>query len=106
MADKPLARVIQSGDLRMDCVRRRFSRSGEFIDLTPREFDLLKALMRRSGDVLSREHLLTYVWGKATSVNPNNVETLIRSLRAKMDHKWPSRVIQTVRLQGYRLKSQ
>ena len=79
-------------------------RSGDLVALTPMEFDLLIALLRRQGAVASRLELLKEVWGHSSAVLTRTVDTHIGELRRKLEHD-PStpRHILTVRKAGYRL---
>lgn len=75
------------------------------IDLTPREFELLAALMRHAGKVLSRDQLLREAWGWEYLVETKTVDTHVKRLRDKLDQAGvdPS-LIETVRGYGYRFK--
>ena len=79
-------------------------RGGRAVPLTPMEFDLLVALLRRRGAIVSRVELLTSVWGHSSSVLTRTVDTHIGELRRKLEAD-PSapRHILTVRKAGYRL---
>ncbi|MBA2305726.1 MAG: winged helix-turn-helix domain-containing protein [Acidobacteria bacterium] len=78
--------------------------SAEAVGLTPMEFDLLLALVRRKGAVASRIELLAEVWGHSSAVLTRTVDTHIGELRRKLERD-PSapRHILTVRKAGYRL---
>jgi DNA-binding response OmpR family regulator len=74
------------------------------VQLTPKELDLLLALLRRDGAVASREELLAEVWGYAPSVVNRTVDTHVAELRRKLERRPSSPVhILTVRKAGYRL---
>lgn len=93
---------IQVADLRLDLARRSARRGEQPIELSPREFDLLLALARAEGRVLSRGELLREVWGIDSEPSTNLVDVHIGRLRRKLDaHGTP--LIQTVRGEGYRL---
>jgi DNA-binding response OmpR family regulator len=93
---------IQVADLRLDLARRSARRGEQPIELSPREFDLLLALSRAEGRVLSRAELLREVWGIDSEPSTNLVDVHIGRLRRKLDaHGAP--LIQTVRGEGYRL---
>jgi len=96
---------LASGDLRLDVLGRRAFREGKEIALAPREFDLLATLMRSAGAVLSREFVLTRVWGADFSGDPRTVDVHVRWLREKIerDPSRPERII-TVRGVGYRFE--
>jgi len=70
--------------------------------LTPKEFDLLQALMEAAGRVLSREHLLDHVWGytRAGEIESRTVDVHVRRLRAKLGSE--GRRVTTVKGVGYR----
>ncbi len=98
----PLATRLVAGALALDVERREASLEGEPIDLTAREFDLLKLFMTHPRQVLTRRTILDQVWGMDFYGGDNNVEVYIGYLRAKLgDHD--RRLIRTVRGIGYRL---
>jgi two-component system OmpR family response regulator len=90
-------------DLEMDLVRRRVTRSGQQIELQPREFKLLEVLMRNEGRVVTRTMLLERVWGFHFDPKTSVVETHISRLRAKVDRPFDMPLIHTVRNTGYSL---
>jgi DNA-binding response OmpR family regulator len=91
------------GDLRLDRARRRVWRGADEVRLTAREFDVLEALVRRAGQVLSKSDLLDDVWHSDFEGDPNVVEVYVRRLRRKVDDPFGRRSIETVRGAGYRL---
>ena len=76
---------ISSGDLRIDFGRRAVTIRGEDVRLTYVEFEILAALARSPGRVLSRETLLEHVWGDAEYRDPRTVDVHIRHLREKLE---------------------
>ncbi len=96
---------LAAGDLTLDLLARRASREGVEIKLTHREFDLLAELMRNAGAVLSRDLLLTRVWGYDYGGDSHTVDVHIRWLREKIeaDPSAPKRIT-TVRGVGYRFE--
>jgi DNA-binding response OmpR family regulator len=94
-----------SGNIHLDLVSRRVFLGDEELQLAPREFELLATLMRNQGAVLTRELLLTRVWGSEFIGDPRTVDVHIRWLREKVeqDPSSPER-IQTVRGVGYRFE--
>ncbi|HEX9393262.1 MAG TPA: helix-turn-helix domain-containing protein, partial [Gemmatimonadales bacterium] len=80
-------------------------RQGKAVTLTPKEYDLLIALLRRQGAVASRTELLTEVWGYRASVLSRTVDTHVAELRSKLeqDAAQPKHIL-TVRKAGYRLE--
>lgn len=97
--------TIQVADLEMDLMRRRVTRAGRRIDLTPKEFGLLELLMRRRGEVLPRSLIASLVWDMNFDSDTNVIEVAMRRLRAKVDEGFDARLIQTVRGMGYVLES-
>jgi two-component system, OmpR family, response regulator len=91
------------GDLRVDRSRRRAWRGEREVALTAREFDVLEALVRRAGQVLSKYDLLDDVWQSDFDGDPNIVEVYVRRLRRKVDDPFGRRSIETVRGAGYRV---
>jgi DNA-binding response OmpR family regulator len=91
------------GDLHIDPARRRAWRGAEEVTLTAREFDVLEALVRRTGEVLSKDRILAAVWDSDFAGDPNIVEVYVRRLRRKLDEPYGRRSIETVRGAGYRI---
>jgi len=96
---------LVSGDLRLDLTAHRAWRQAVEIALAPREFDLLAALMRHRGAVLTRDLLLARVWGEDYPGDARTVDVHIRWLRQKVeeDPSEPRRIL-TVRGMGYRFE--
>ncbi len=95
------AEVIKVADLEIDTVHHRAYRGGKRIDLTPKEFQLLSLLARRSGEILSRAIIAEQVWDMNFESDSNVVDVHIRRLRAKVDVPFERKLIQTVRGIGY-----
>ena len=93
------------GEIEVDPATRTVSRSGCPVALTPMEFDLLLALIRRRGTVASRMDLLKEVWGHSAAVLTRTVDTHVAELRRKLerDAALPRHIL-TVRKIGYRLQ--
>jgi len=95
---------LQVQDVVMDEGTREVRREGRAIELSAREFDLLRLLMMHPNQVLPRNRILDQVWGYNFFGDANNVEVYIRYLRQKLgDGK--HQLIQTVRGVGYRIKA-
>jgi DNA-binding response OmpR family regulator len=92
--------VLSAGDVRLDLMTRRASVGERSVELTAREFSLLETLLRHADRVLSREQLLSHVWGYSFDPTTNLVNVYINSLRRKLG----ADVIETVRGVGYRLR--
>ncbi|MEV6288400.1 response regulator transcription factor [Kribbella sp. NPDC051770] len=97
----PDATILQVGDLSLDLRTRRASIDGRTVDLTAREFLLAEVFCRHPDQVLSREQLLSQVWGFDFDPGSNVVDVYIRYLRKKLG---PTK-IQTIRGMGYRLRT-
>jgi two-component system, OmpR family, copper resistance phosphate regulon response regulator CusR len=91
-------------DLEVDLAKRRAIRSGQRLELTPKEFNLLALLLRRRGDVLSRTVLAEQVWDINFDTDTNVVEVAVRRLRSKLDDPFPKKLLHTVRGMGYVLE--
>lgn len=102
-AGTPRAEQLVVGDLVLDPVGRSCGRDSQRIDLTPREFALLEALMRNAGEVVSKTTLLDTVWGIDFTGDPNVVEVYVGYLRRKIDKPFGRSTLETVRGMGYRL---
>ena len=92
-------------DLQLDPRRRRVERAGKQIELTAREFDVLELLMRKTGEVLSKQDVLDAVWDFTFDGDPNIVEVYVARLRRKVDDPFDPALITTVRGAGYRLEA-
>jgi two-component system, OmpR family, response regulator len=94
---------VEVGDLRIDPGQRRAWRGDVALTLTTRELDVLEFLVRRAGQVLSKQDILAGVWEYDFDGDPNIVEVYIGRLRRKVDEPFRRRSIETVRGAGYRL---
>jgi DNA-binding response OmpR family regulator len=96
---------LTSGDLALDLTARRATKGGAELKLSHKEFDLLAELMRNRGAVLSRDLLLTQIWGYDYFGDSRTVDVHVRWLREKIedDPSDPQRIV-TVRGVGYRFE--
>ncbi|HEY0774797.1 MAG TPA: response regulator transcription factor [Nocardioidaceae bacterium] len=101
-SEKPNARedVLEAGALRLDLRTRRATRGGRDVELSAREFKLAEIFMLNPGQVLSREQLLSHVWGYDFDPGSNVVDVYVGYLR----RKFGAETIKTVRGMGYRLE--
>jgi DNA-binding response OmpR family regulator len=99
-ADQP--NLLTAGDVRLDVRTRRATVGGRTVELTAREFALLETFLRHADQVLSREQLLSQVWGYFFDPGTNLVNVYVNNLRKKLG----ATVIETVRGAGYRLRTQ
>jgi two-component system response regulator VicR len=79
------SKVIESGDLKLDCESRRLFVKGREINLTAKEFDLLELLVMNPNKVYSRENLLNLVWGYEYPGDVRTVDVHVRRLREKIE---------------------
>ncbi len=91
--------ILSAGDVRLDVRTRRAEVGERSVDLTAREFAVLETLLRHADQVLSREQLLSHVWGYYFDPGTNLVNVYVNALRKKLGPN----VIETVRGVGYRL---
>jgi len=101
----PPAPVFEKfGDIEVLTPSRTVLGDGSSVALTPKEYDLLIALLRRDGACITRSELLTEVWGYSAEVMSRTVDTHVAELRRKLEHDPANpRHILTVRKTGYRL---
>ena len=94
------------GSVEIRIEQRSVARDGREVQLTPKEFDLLVALVRRRGAVATRTALMKEVWGHRAAILSRTVDTHIAELRRKLEeHPSEPRHILTVHRSGYRLRS-
>lgn len=91
--------LLRSGSLALDLRTRRARADERTVDLTAREFVLLEMFLRHPGQVLSREQILSHVWGYDFDPGSNIVDVYVRALRRKLG----AERLETVRGMGYRL---
>jgi DNA-binding response OmpR family regulator len=92
--------VLSAGGVRLDLKTRRASKDERTVELTAREFALLETFLRHRDQVLSREQLLSHVWGYSFDPTTNLVNVYVNSLRNKLG----ADIIETVRGVGYRFR--
>jgi two-component system copper resistance phosphate regulon response regulator CusR len=93
--------LLRAGDVTLDLRTRRASVGGRTVELTAREFALAETFLRHADQVLSRQQLLSHVWGYDFDSDSNIVDVYVRYLRRKLGDG----VIETVRGMGYRLSA-
>jgi DNA-binding response OmpR family regulator len=96
--------ILRVADLEVNTATREVRRGEREIDLTAREYELLEFMARNPRRVLSREYLLSRVWGQEFGVTTNVVEVYIAYLRKKVDTPGERHLIHTIRGAGYALK--
>lgn len=100
------ATQLSVDDLTIDIKTREVIREDQKIELTTTEFDLLVFLVERQNEVLSREDIISQVWGYDFVGDTNIVDVYIRYLRKKIDHDFSFKLIQTIRGVGYTIRGQ
>jgi two-component system OmpR family response regulator len=98
------AEVVEVGDLVVDAGSRRVRRGETEIDLSTREFDILRLLAVNAGKVVSRYTILDEVWDGETDLRSNVIDVHLATIRAKIDKPFGTSTITTVRGAGYRLE--
>ncbi len=96
--------LLQLADLSLNTATREVMRAAQPVNLTPREYNLLEFLLRRSPRPASRSSILESVWGFDTDVGENTLEAYVRLLRNKIDFVEP-KLIHTVRGIGYCMRA-
>ncbi len=101
--DTPASDQLRIGEIILDRAARRVWRRGLPVELTQREFELLRLLMENAGKAMSRHELLDRVWGENWVGDPRTLDVHIHWLREKLEDDPSSpRYIQTIRGYGYR----
>jgi DNA-binding response OmpR family regulator len=104
MNEKHLHDTLVVGSLSVDFAKHRAQKKGKNIDLTPREYEILKYFVERRGETVTREDLLNHVWGYTSYPNTRTVDTHIAKLRQKIEENPEKpRILITVHTMGYKL---
>jgi two-component system, OmpR family, copper resistance phosphate regulon response regulator CusR len=102
LPSRPL--VLRAGDLEMDLLERKVTRSGDLLELTGREYELLEYLLRHKNEVVTRDMIALDVWKERTGAMTRIIDVYINALRKKVDRIGRTALIQTVRGVGYALR--
>ncbi|GGH48910.1 putative transcriptional regulatory protein YkoG [Paenibacillus silvae] len=95
--------IIVVQDLKINLRSRRVSRAGQYLNLTPKEYELLEYLATHLNEACTRSDILREVWGYDFAMDTNVVDVYIKHLRGKVDKGRDAKLIQTVRGVGYML---
>jgi two-component system, OmpR family, response regulator len=95
--------VLRCGPLELDPTTRRVGLRDTPVELSPREFAVLELMLRRQGTVVARAEILDHVWGISHEEGSNVVDVYVKYLRDKIDRRFGTELIHTVRGVGYRL---
>ncbi|CAG9614450.1 Response regulator ArlR [Bacillus rhizoplanae] len=96
--------LLSIADLSINMDTREVTRNGKSISLTPKEYDLLVYLLTNKNKIVTREGILTHVWGYEYEGETNVIDVYIRHLRKKIDEEFSSPLIHTIRGIGYSIR--
>ncbi|WP_242220893.1 response regulator transcription factor [Bacillus cereus group sp. BfR-BA-01380] len=96
--------LLSIADLSINMETREVTRNGKSISLTPKEYDLLVYLLTNKNKIVTREGILTHVWGYQYEGETNVIDVYIRHLRKKLDEEFSSTLIHTIRGIGYSIR--
>lgn len=99
-ATMPASAMPEASGVKIDLERRLATLNGEPLDLTAKEFDLLAYLVTNAGRVISRDEILSAVWGSQHSTDSNVIEVFVCHIRNKIGDR-ENRIVQTIRGVGY-----
>jgi len=104
--DTDTKKLLRVGNLVIDDKKYTVSYKNDNIELTKKEFDLIKYMLENKGIVLTRDKILENIWGYDYVGDTNVVDVYIRYLRSKIDDKFNIKIIHTVRGVGYQIKNE
>ena len=96
--------IIQIEEVTLDLAKKQVTKSGEIIDLTGKEYEVLEYLMKNKGSILSRDQILNHVWDYEYEGASNIVDVIIKNIRKKLDRGEGNTIIYTKRGLGYFVK--
>lgn len=96
--------MFEIRDLKIDMTQRTVVRNAEEIKLSKKEYQLLELFIRNQGRILTREVILSNIWGASGEVSDNNLDAFIRLLRRKLETEQSGRLIVNIRGVGYKLE--
>ena len=96
--------IIQIEEITLDLAKKQVAKSGEIIDLTGKEYEVLEYLMKNKGSILSRDQILNHVWDYEYDGASNIVDVIIKNIRKKLDRGEGNTIIYTKRGLGYFVK--
>ncbi|MDF2520166.1 MAG: arlR2 [Clostridia bacterium] len=99
-------KILAAGELKLDLDKYLVTYQNQAIELTKREFDLLRYMVENKNIVMTRERLLETVWGFDYAGDTNIVDVYIRYLRSKIDDRYNMKLISTIRGVGYVIKDE
>ena len=96
--------IIQIEEVTLDLAKKQVAKSGEIIDLTGKEYEVLEYLMKNKGSILSRDQILNHVWDYEYEGASNIVDVIIKNIRKKLDRGEGNTIIYKKRGLGYFVK--
>ena len=96
--------IIQIEEVTLDLAKKQVTKSGEIIDLTGKEYEVLEYLMKNKGSILSCDQILNHVWDYEYEGASNIVDVIIKNIRKKLDRGEGNTIIYTKRGLGYFVK--
>ena len=96
--------IIQIEEVTLDLAKKQVTKSGEIIDLTGKEYEVLEYLMKNKGSILSRDQIHNHVWDYEYEGASNIVDVIIKNIRKKLDRGEGNTIIYTKRGLGYFVK--
>ena len=96
--------IIQIEEVTLDLSNNQVTKSGEIIDLTGKDYEVLEYLMKNKGSILSRDQILNHVWDYEYEGASNIVDVIIKNIRKKLDRGEGNTIIYTKRGLGYFVK--
>ena len=96
--------IIQIEEVTLDLAKKQVAKSGEIIDLTGKEYEVLEYLMKNKGSILSRDQILNHVWDYEYEGASNIVDVIIKNIRKKLDRGEGNTIIYTKMGLGYLVK--
>ena len=96
--------IIQIEEVTLDLAKKQVAKSGEIIDLTGKEYEVLEYFMKNKGSILSRDQILNHVWDYEYEGASNIVDVIIKNIRKKLDRGEGNTIIYTKRGLGYFVK--
>ncbi|MCB0455223.1 MAG: response regulator transcription factor [Aequorivita sp.] len=95
--------ILIADDITLNDTQKKVFRQGKEISLTPREYQILRRLMERNGEIVSKADLIKEIWGSSFDANTNTIEVYVNFLRKKLDKPFAKNTIKTKVGYGYYL---
>ncbi len=102
-SNSTITEILVSDDITLNDAQKKVFRQGKEISLTPREYQILRRLMERNGEIVSKADLIKEIWGSSFDANTNTIEVYVSFLRNKLDKPFDKNTIKTKIGYGYYL---